>query len=109
MVDNSATISTKSTEGNIIRAVNLERVILNAANYAEFYANDTQVQTSVFDVRLTFGVIADVSVKDNRAVIHRVADVRMSLHHAKMVAAILTEQIHKYEAQVGTLTLPAEP
>ena len=106
MVNESATTPNESKEGDVVRAVNMERVVSEDPNYAEFYANDTQIQTSVFDVQLMFGVIAQVSLKDKTAFIRRVACVRMSLHHAKSVAALLSEQIRRYEAQVGTLTVP---
>jgi uncharacterized protein DUF3467 len=79
-----------------------------AANFVEIYANDTYIQTSPWDVRLMLGVLTELGPDQNTPSPLRVADVRMSLHHAKKVAQLLTKQISQYERDHGPLILPGD-
>jgi hypothetical protein len=92
----------------IARAADLERQTEIAPGFTSYYANDTQVQTTPWDVRLMFGVIVGVSQKEQQAVVQRLADVRISLPHAKKLLEVLTEQIQHYETEVGFIALPRD-
>ena len=68
-----------------------------------YYTNNTQVETGVWDVRFRFGVVDEFDKANN--IIHavHVAEVRMSLEHAKRIHTILTEQLDRYQARFGKL------
>lgn len=91
----------------IVRA-NVGREVLTPPGLPSYYANDTMVQATPWDVRFMFGMVADVDAASEKILITRVADVRMSLQHAKRVAQILTQLISQYEAKSGTLALPED-
>ena len=93
-------------EENVVVRANVNRNVIAPADLPAFYANDTQLQMTPWDVRFMFGVIADVDAEQSVATVQRVADVRISLQHAKRIAAILTEQIRQYEAKVGIIAVP---
>lgn len=78
-----------------------------SASFVDIYANDTYVQTSAWDVRLMFALLTEHGVDQNTPAPLRVADVRMSLHHAKRVAELLTSQIQQYERVHGPLAIPS--
>ena len=80
--------------------------VLKSPNFVDIYANDTYIQTSPWDVRLMFAVMSEHGPDQSVPSPIRVADVRLSLHHAKKVAQLLTEQIQNYERANGTLALP---
>lgn len=94
-------------ESGFVRA-NVQRRMVPAKDFAAYYTNDTQIQTSPWDVRLMFGVIEDVDTAEGIAIVTRVADVRMSLQHAKKVAAIITDQIKQHELKIGFIAIPED-
>ena len=84
----------------------LKRINRQSPSFGTYYANDTQLQTSPWDVRFTFGLIEDINQETQTLVVEQVADVRMSLQHAKRVAAILIQQIENYENTIGPIPQP---
>lgn len=94
-------------DSTTVRA-NAIRDIEMSPTFVAYYANDTQIQTSPWDMRLMFGLIVEVEPEKNRAVVMRIADVRLSLEHAKRVANILVQQIAQFEATFGTIPQPPE-
>lgn len=92
----------------VVRA-NLTRSVTNASTFGSYYANDTQIQTTPWDVRLIFGQITAIEPENNRASVEQVAEVRMSPQHAKRVVALLQKQLQNYEAKIGAIPLPPEP
>lgn len=98
--------NTNEEEG-VVRA-NINRSLLpRAPDFREYYANDTQLQLTPWDVRLMFGLIAD-STDPQTIGVQRIVDVRLSLPHAKKVAQILTEQIRRYEERIGHIAMPED-
>jgi hypothetical protein len=100
-------LSEAGDESGFVRA-NVRRRLVPGKDFAAYYTNDTQVQTTPWDVRLMFGILADVDPEEGVATVERVADVRMSLQHAKKVAAILTEQLRQHEARIGYIAIPQD-
>ena len=68
-----------------------------------YYTNNTRVETSRFDVRLRFGNIIETNKETNGVTVRYLADLRMSLEHAKVIAKILAEQIRTYEETFGKI------
>jgi hypothetical protein len=66
-----------------------------------FYTNSVQLQLSVFDLKLLFGVI--VSAAAPQPLMRPIAEVVMSPQHAKALAALLTAHVRGYENRFGQL------
>jgi len=98
---------TNESETQMLRA-NVKRLVDTSSAFASYYANDTQVQTTPWDVRFMFGVITDVEPETATARVERLVDVRISLPHAKRLLAILSDQLTQYESNVGFIPLPAD-
>lgn len=81
-----------------------EPTIVRANNYISIYSNNAQLQMSAFDMRMIFG---ESSSAENGQQIEQKISIVMSLHHAKVFAQMLSENIKLYEETVGELKLPA--
>ena len=68
-----------------------------------FYANNTNATFSNFDLKLTFGQIADVV--DDKLPVDPQAIIFMSPQHAKAVVALLSRQLEIFEANNGPISL----
>ena len=68
-----------------------------------YYSNNTRVETSRFDVRLRLGQLLEVDKENNSMTVRSVAEIRMSLVHAKVVAGFLAQQIGTYEKEHGKI------
>lgn len=95
-------------DDSIVVRANAIRDLTMSPTFAAYYANDTQIQTSPWDVRLMFGQIVEVEPEKNRAVILRIADVRLSLEHAKRITKILVQQLAQFEATFGVIPQPPD-
>ena len=90
----------------IIRA-NVNRTVVTSPTFVSLYSNDTQIQTSPWDVRLIFGEIQDVATGDSPGVIvKQTGEVRMSPQQAKALLALIAQQLDQYEKNFGTIPLP---
>lgn len=69
-----------------------------------FYANNVALKTSLFDMTMEFGVIADV--QGDTLVIKNVATVIVSPQHAKAIAVLLANHVEQYEKKFGALPNP---
>lgn len=97
-----------SNEPQIARA-NMERKTVAAENFMSIYANDIQLQTTPWDVRLIFGRIIDLPTADEpSATIRQLAEVHMSPQMAKKVVLLLIGQLQIYEKQMGQIPQPAD-
>lgn len=68
-----------------------------------FYVNNTQVETSFWDVGLRLAVTVSVDKPRNTAQVRDLAHVRMSHQHARVLAGFLTEQLDTYEERYGRI------
>ncbi len=66
-----------------------------------FYANNVLLQSSVWDVKLNFGLLVDSD--DETVTVQSIASVILSPQHAKAVSEILNTQIAHYEATYGLI------
>jgi hypothetical protein len=82
------------------------REVARSPNFAVLYSNDTQIQVSPWDIRISFGLIeVPPSLKSLRLKIVEVGEVRMSPQHAKKVLALLQQQVGIYEKNFGEIVL----
>lgn len=94
-------------DASIVRA-NVNRIVTIAPTFSSYYSNDTQLQTTPWDVRFIFGLIAELDAKNGQVRVEQVAEVRMSPQHAKRIVALLQQQLQTYEAKIGAIPLPPE-
>jgi hypothetical protein len=74
---------------------------------ARYYANNTEVAMTSFDLSLRFAQIEGADV--GNLYVRDQAIISLSLHHAKAVAQILVAHIDQYEKQHGELFIPGAP
>jgi len=83
------------------------RVVTVDSGFVTLYANDIQIQTSPWDMRLTFGEVGDLIPSEVPGIaIKQVGELRISLPLAKKLTMIMFDQLKTYEAQVGEIPLP---
>lgn len=89
--------------------VNFRRDLTKSPDYFSIYANDFQVQTGPWDVRLVFGEIGDSSTEGGIPAmsVRQLGEMRMSPQIAKKLTMILIEQLRTYENRFGEI--PAIP
>ena len=68
-----------------------------------FYANNTQVTISPFDVRLSFGEIVKVDLETAKLIVRLKASIAMSPQHAKAMMLLLKRQLDLYESKFGAI------
>jgi hypothetical protein len=92
----------------IVRA-NVQRRNERSETFVSLYANDAQVQTTPWDIRITFGQIVGAPTAGSlELVVKEIADLRMSPQFAKRVALVLITQLEHYERTVGPIPLPED-
>ena len=92
----------------IVRA-NINRQVVMAPTFASIYANDVQVQTTPWDIRLIFGEIFHApSETDPNVVVRQLGELRMSPQLTKKVLEILRHQLDVYEKSFGKIPQPRE-
>jgi hypothetical protein len=95
MPDTEPTIIHKLEDMNFVRA----------DKFTKIYANNAQVESSIWDVRLTFG---DMTVSEGKANVEQLVTIVMSPQLAKALANVLTNNIAKYEQEIGAILLPVQ-
>jgi hypothetical protein len=85
------------------------RETTKASDFFSVYTNDARVFTTAWDIRITFGEIADISDRGPKvASIKELGEIRMSLPLAKKLARILADQISAYEEHLGEIAGPKD-
>ena len=73
-----------------------------AADFKSIYANDIQLQTTQWDVRLILGVIDDLPTEEQPFVkVNQMGELRISPQMARQLLVILATQLRDYEARFG--------
>jgi hypothetical protein len=92
----------------IVRA-NINREVFVAPGFVSLYTNDTQVQMTPWDFRITFGEISQApTVERPNVQVKTTGEVRMSPQHAKKFAETLMKQVQFYESNVGMIPMPSD-
>ena len=84
-------------------------VVSDAPAVPMFYANNTGVETSVWDVCLKFGETIETDRKQNITKVRELAWVRLSPQHARVVVRILMQQLENYERHFGAIPAAQQP
>ena len=82
-------------------------VLERTSDYREGYSNSVQVQKSVWDFRLTFGMaFQDTPEQIN---INTFQTVYLSPQQAKALCSVLEQNVLQYEHAFGTISLEPRP
>ncbi len=74
----------------------------------DLYTDSTQVSTTPYGVAVTVGRAPAHHTGPQPAIPERLATIRMSLEHAKVVAMLLRKQLKAFERANGEIPLPPE-
>lgn len=72
-------------------------------NHSLLYANSVQIQMSLYDFNLIFGMVG--GIKNGRVQIAALQTIIISPQHAKELAKVLTENVQKYEEKFMALPI----
>lgn len=72
------------------------------ASPPEFYADATQITSTLYGFALHFGLTNNSMGQENRTV----ATVRMSPQHTKVLCQLMKKQLRSYEETAGVIALP---
>lgn len=98
---------TKVTSAVPEPVANVKRENIKSADFFSIYANDVQVQTSPWDMRLVLGEIANPTTADEPVIsIKQLGELRISPQLAKQLTVIMLEQLTAYEARFGNIPVP---
>ena len=95
-------------QAQIVRG-NVNREMVVSPTFVSLYANDAQIQTSPWDVKLTFGEMSvQPTTEKPTAIIKQVGEVRMSPQLAKQLVKVMVEQLTVYETRFGAIPQPPD-
>ncbi len=95
-----------STGTELVQIPTMQRATQRAADFFSVYANDAQIQTSAWDVRITLGELGDQTLVEGNPVAYNVlqtGEIRISIPLAKKIAAIMEQQLRVYEERFGPI------
>jgi hypothetical protein len=103
-VDSSAASRRVASE----EMLDTKREVTKSSDFVAIYANDIQVQTSPWDLRLSLGELGDMTLNANGYVLNvrQLAEVRLSPQIAKQLVNLLVSQLQTYELQFGKIPQP---
>jgi hypothetical protein len=81
--------------------------VKRAPDFRSIYANNTSFNTSAFDFIMTFGEISES--EEGKLSVEQKVRVIMSPLHAKIFAAIVTNNVRNFEARFGEIKIPIPP
>lgn len=79
---------------------------IRAANHVSLYANNAQVEVSLFELKLSFGEM--VEADEHHVTFEDKFTVILSPQHAKILAAAFMTNVANYEKQFGKINIPKE-
>lgn len=99
-----------SREKDGIAERDIRRDITKSETFFSVYANDVQIQTGPWDVRLLLGEIGDALKEGSVPVIKvkHLGEVRLSPQLAKRLTLILLQQLKHYEENIGPIPTVSE-
>lgn len=108
-VPKSTAVARLEPEEPTIGRANVNRTVVRAEPYALLYANDVQIQTTPWDVRLVLGRILELPTKENpTATISQVGEIHISPQLAKRLTMLLIKQLDTYEKRMGEIPQPTD-
>ena|ERR1043166_922016 len=85
----------------------ITREVSRSPHFVSLYANDVEVLTTVWDVRLLLGEITSTPSAQTKALkVNQIAELRLSPQIAKRLVAIISDQLEEYEKEFGTIPQP---
>ena len=100
-------VEAKPDVGEPFVRANLNRQHEVAPNYFSVYANDVQVQSTPWDMRLILGLIMKLPTEATDTVtVSQIGEIRLSQPLAKRLTMIMIQQLQNYEKTFGEIPLP---
>jgi hypothetical protein len=90
------------------RSNDLHREKSKSGNFFSIYANDIQVQTGPWDVRLILGEIGSTATRTPELFVEELGQIRISPQLAKKLTMILAQQLKAYEERFGEIPGPPD-
>ena len=83
--------------------------LFNGEEPPEYYVDSVRVAANLYSFIFELGLqgIPDTP-KSERPSIQRVATIRMSPHHAKVLSRLLVQHLEKYQTDIGPINIPDE-
>ncbi|MBK5295326.1 MAG: DUF3467 domain-containing protein [Acidobacteriia bacterium] len=99
------------TPAKIKRApIKIEMKRERSHDFFSVYANELQLQTTPWDLRLVFGEVSSAIDLTNTLVSKQLGEVRVSPQLAKRIVMIMVEHLRDYESKFGPIpAIPKEP
>lgn len=97
--------TSKHKVGQVVRVNPTTIQTIRSEKYVEAYTNNSETGMSPWDCRIRFSKLTEV--ENRKIVLEDQATIIMSLQHAKALAVSLLQSIKQYEAENGTLAIPA--
>lgn len=98
------------TEPNVAKVEKtIPRELTKAADFFSVYANDVQIMSTFWDMRLTVGQIVDLAPRDSESKamkVEQLGELRISPQLAKRLSVILERQVANYEQNFGPIPSP---
>lgn len=93
-----------------IRPTAVTRNVSRSPTFVSIYANDIQIHTSPWDLRIVLGEIADTVEGDPPSInVNQLGEVRVSPQLAKRLVQVISEQVQQYERLFGPIPDVAAP
>jgi len=67
------------------------------------YANNVEIMTSIYDIRIDLGLVTSLNTETNELFIEKQAKIFMSPQHAKDFLNVMEKQINNYEKNFGKI------
>jgi hypothetical protein len=84
--------------------VPVARNVVRSSTFVSLYANDVQIHTSPWDMRIVLGEIADAEGGSSPSInVNQLGEVRISPQLAKKLVQIIYAQIQAYEQMFGQI------
>jgi hypothetical protein len=80
-----------------------------APNYLHCYANNVQIESTLWDINMIFGEVQEVFPDEPKIVVQDLVSVVMTPEHAKAMCMTLVQHLKTYEQNYGKIRFPPTP
>jgi hypothetical protein len=100
-------VSVVASDDRSSQQIPFKRESFESPSFVSLYANDINIQTGPWDVRLLLGEVRTVPTQETPIMkVKEIGEVRISPQMAKQLTILLIEQLQVYESQFGPIPAP---
>ena len=97
-------LATSTRDGAPSALQSVARHVSRAPTFVSIYANDVQIHTSPWDMRIVLGEIGDTVEGNPPSInVHQLGEIRISPPLAKKLVQVIAEQVQAYERTFGPI------